>query len=46
MAARTGKRGHEGLIRRIWAWLTNTGYHPERHYMRGARTAHGAVTAS
>jgi hypothetical protein len=23
--------------RRLWAWLTDTGYRPERHYMRGAR---------
>ena len=23
--------------RRLSAWLTNTGYRPERHYMRGGR---------
>ncbi len=23
--------------RRLWAWLTGTGYRPERHYMRGGR---------
>ena len=22
---------------RLWAWLTDTGYRPERHYMRGGR---------
>ena len=21
---------------RAWAWLTDTGYHPERRYMRGS----------
>jgi hypothetical protein len=25
-------RGHN-----LWAWLTGTGYRPERHYMRGGR---------
>lgn len=40
MATRTGKKGRDGgLIRRIWAWLTGTGYRPERHYMRGGREA-------
>jgi hypothetical protein len=24
--------------RHLWAWLTNTGYRPERHYMPGSRT--------
>ena len=28
--------------RRLWAWLTGTGYRPERHYMRGGRQG-GAV---
>ncbi len=46
MAARAGKRRRDGLIRRIWAWLTDTGYHPERHYMRGGRTVHQTMTAS
>ncbi len=23
--------------RHLWAWLTGTGYRPERHYMRGGR---------
>jgi hypothetical protein len=22
----------------LWAWLTGTGYRPERHYMRGGGT--------
>ena len=25
----------EVALRRLWAWLTNSGYRPERHYMRG-----------
>jgi hypothetical protein len=25
-------------LTRLWAWLTGTGYRPERHYMRGGRT--------
>ena len=25
--------------RRLWAWLTDTGYRPERHYMRGGRAS-------
>ena len=24
-------------LSRLWAWLTGTGYRPERHYMRGGR---------
>jgi hypothetical protein len=24
-------------LRCKWAWLMNTGYHPEQHYMRGSR---------
>ena len=29
-----------GALRELWAWLSGTGYRPERHYMRGgaART--------
>jgi hypothetical protein len=27
------------VLREAWAWLTNTGYRPERHYMRGGRPA-------
>jgi hypothetical protein len=27
----------EGAPARLWAWLTDTGYRPERHYMRGGR---------
>ena len=23
--------------RHLWAWLTGTGYRPERHYLRGGR---------
>jgi hypothetical protein len=34
LAART-MRGP--WARRLSAWLTNTGYRPERHYMRGGR---------
>jgi hypothetical protein len=22
-------------LRELWAWLSGTGYRPERHYMRG-----------
>ena len=29
--------------RHLWEWLTDTGYRPERHYMRGSRT-HGAAS--
>src|SRR5918998_883531 len=25
-----------------WAWLTGTGYRPERHYMRGGRDGEGS----
>lgn len=28
---------------RPWAWLTGTGYRPERHYMRGGGSRSGAV---
>jgi hypothetical protein len=27
----------------LWGWFTDTGYRPERHYMRGGRT-HGAMS--
>ena len=27
----------KGAPARLWAWLTDTGYRPERHYMRGGR---------
>ena len=30
--------------RRLWAWLTDTSYRPERHYMRGGRQG-GTVSA-
>ena len=30
-------------IRAAWAWLTGTAYRPERHYMRGGRTATGST---
>ncbi len=29
----------EVALRRLWAWLTNAGYRPECHYMRGVGTA-------
>ena len=31
-----GRAGREALPR-LWAWLTGTGYRPERRYMRGGR---------
>jgi hypothetical protein len=31
-----GRAGREALPR-LWAWLTDTGYRPERRYMRGGR---------
>ena len=45
MANQTG-RGMRGMVRQVWAWLTGRGYRPERHYMRGRRSAHGGVTAT
>ncbi len=27
--------GLVAVLRRLWAWLTDSGYKPERHYMRG-----------
>ena len=29
----------KGAPARLWAWLTDTGYRPERHYMRGGRAS-------
>ena len=26
-----------GTLARLWAWVTQTGYRPELHYMRGGR---------
>lgn len=37
-----GRRWRPGLVgawvRRMWGWLTNSGYRPERRYMRGGMT--------
>ena len=41
LAARAMRRP---WARCLWAWLTGTGYHPERHYMRGGRQG-GTVSA-
>jgi len=27
----------KAALSRFWGWLSNTGYRPERHYMRGGR---------
>ena len=29
--------GRRAAPRRLWAWLTDAGYRPERHHMRGGR---------
>ena len=43
--ARSATRRARGTARKavhdLWAWLTGTAYRPERHYMRGGRTAAG-----
>jgi hypothetical protein len=28
----------KAALPRLWVWLTDTGYKPERHYMRGGRS--------
>jgi hypothetical protein len=30
-------RAWRTALPRLWAWLTDTGYRPERRYMRGGR---------
>ena len=40
-ATRRGRGGAGTAVRDLWAWLTGTAYRPERHYMRGGRTATG-----
>ncbi|MBX6374943.1 MAG: hypothetical protein IRZ13_12000 [Acetobacteraceae bacterium] len=37
MACRFDPSRATAALRRLGAWLTNSGYRPERHYMRGAR---------
>ncbi len=44
-ARRAGERGAAGRAARtrrkivvLWGWLTQTGYRPELHYMRGGRS--------
>jgi hypothetical protein len=36
-AAPSGKARAAEAARALWAWLTDTGYRPERRYMRGGR---------
>ena len=39
--ALAGRGMRRRWARRLWAWLTDTGYRPERHYMRGGRQGGG-----
>ena len=34
---RRAKAVRGSWTRHLWEWLTDTGYRPERHYMRGGR---------
>ncbi len=36
-AAPSGRARAAKAARALWAWLTDTGYRPERRYMRGGR---------
>ena len=36
-AASSGRARAAKAARALWAWLTDTGYRPERRYMRGGR---------
>lgn len=36
-AAPSGRAQAAMAARALWAWLTDTGYRPERRYMRGGR---------
>ncbi len=35
----------EASLGRLWAWLTDSGYRPELHYMRGGRTRGSHLSA-